>query len=54
MPKGKVKCVKELQLQGLYAGFREDDRLQLGAFAQEISSGEYTDWLQKSTSLPGY
>ena len=54
MPKGKGKCVKELQLQGLYPGLREDERLQLDAFAQEISSGDYTDWLQKSTPIPGY
>ena len=43
------KCVQDVQLQDVYPGLREDDRIQLDTFAESISSGKNRDWLQGTT-----
>ena len=43
------KCVQDLQLQDVYPGLREDDRIQLDTFAEAISTGKNRDWLQGTT-----
>ena len=43
------KCVEDLQLQDVYPGLREDDRIQLDTFADAIATGKNRDWLQGTT-----
>ena len=43
------QCVEDLQLQDVYPGLREDDRIQLDTFADAIATGKNRDWLQGTT-----
>lgn len=43
------ECVEDLQLQDVSPGLREDDRIQLDAFADAISTGKNRDWFQRTT-----
>ena len=44
----KGECIEDLQLQDLYLGLVEDDRLQFDAFAQAISTGKDREWMQET------